>query len=228
MVNNAPSVYDIPSVYETAGGGIIAQLPDAAINGKLFKYLLPIYSFNNGLLIDDNLVLKRSISNTDPFILFQGNNFTLSNDDIFDIKFTVRKNSFSGNYNTVFGSVNNFYNNITLDFGNVNDSKKSVFFGVPRSDYPSSWGTPLFINDLSLTQNKWYSVKVVADNSRITLYVEDDIEEKSAFVLKQNLRANSPLQLMGINRAANNAFNGEIDLKNCYIKKNGVLLWGID
>lgn len=225
MLADCPNL--IASISGGGGGGIITQLPDAAINGNLFKNLLPFCTYQNGVLVDDNLILKNFIDNNNPFLLFQGDNFTLSNNDTFELKFTVRKSTFQSTKNTVFGSVNSYYNNISMDFGNVNNNGKSIFFGVPRSDSPSSWKNPLNITDLQLTENKWYSVEVVADDNKVTLSVVDDVTEKTADVPKNNLSANSPLQLMGINMNINNAFHGEIDLKNSYIKKNGVLIWGM-
>lgn len=225
-----PTVYDHRNVYDNGGGGgVITELPDVAVNGSLYKNLLPLRTYNNSVFIDSDLILLKSFDAYNPFLLFNGNNFTLSNTDTFEVKFTVRKPSFSGSYNTVFGSVNGYYNNITMDFGNVNDGVKSIFFGVPRSTSPSSWTDGLGIGNLVLTNNKWYTIKAIADENEINLYIEDDDGLKAATPKnKNNLLANSPLQLMGIYRQVNNAFNGQIDLKSSYIKKNGVLVWGME
>lgn len=229
MIQNEHSIYNEPSVYNQGGGGggIVTELPDAALNGKLYKKLFPIRAYSYGDFIDSQLILLRDISYSYPFLILGGENFTLSSIDTFEVQFTVRKPVFSGSYNTIFGSVNAFYNNISMDFGNVNDSIKSVFFGVPRSNSPSSWSSPLIVKNLMLSVNTWYTIKVVCDDSKITLYITDDEGDKSVYVNKDYLSANSPLQLMGINCATYNRFDGQIDLKKSYIKKNGVLVWGI-
>lgn len=232
MIQNVHSVYEQPSVYNQggSGGGVVTELPDAAINGKLYKDLFPICTYSDGDLIDSQLILLSDISYHDPFLIMRGGAFTLSSTDTFEVQFTVRKPSFpTGNYyTTVFGSVNNYYNNITMDFGNVYDGNKHCFFGVPRSDSPSAWTTPLSLSDLHLSGNTWYTIKVVCDDSKITLYMTDDEGDKSVYVNKTNLSANSPLQLKGVNRDSNKRFAGQIDLKKSYIKKNGVLVWGIE
>jgi hypothetical protein len=213
-------------VLKVVSGGIITELPDVAVNGKLFKNLLPLKSFSKEYLSRD-FILKDDLSYYDPFVLFGGDIFYLSQNDTFEIQFTVRKPSFSGSHNTVFGSVSSFYNNISLDFGNLNNGEISTFFGVPRSTSPNSWTNSLVIHNLSLTTNKWYTIKAVADENEVNLYIEDDDGLKAANPQNKNdLLANSTLQLLGINRYSQNKFNGEIDLKNSFIKKNGTLIWG--
>lgn len=215
-------VYNSKTVYNEPGGGVVTDLPDIAINGKIFKNFFPISTYADPDIISSNMIMKNFLNTP---LLWGGSNFQLSSNDTFVIQFTVSRASFTNQNCTVFGSSTGTYNNLTLDFG---DANKSVFVGVPRSTSPNSWTDFLVLGALQLTANKFYTVKIICDNSNITLSLNDDNGYKSATQNKNNLSANSPIQLFGLNRINTKPLNGLIDLSKSYIKKNGVLIWGIE
>ena len=203
----------------------VVSLPDVGINGSAFKCLLPLKSYGMNAFIDEDFVLKNDVSSSTPFTL--GNTpFTLTSADSFEVVLTVRSPSFGANYNTVLGSTSNYYNNISIDFANSSSSNLSVFIGIPRSGH-STWYNAIVLNNLALTANKWYTIKVVGINNTITGYITDDNGDRSAAVSNDNLYADSVLQLRGVRLDSNKRFRGDIDLKKSYIKKNGVLFWGM-
>ncbi len=205
----------------------VVSLPDVGINGSAFKCLLPLKSRGMNAFIDEDFILKNDVSSDAPFTL--GNTpFTLTSADNFEIVFTVRSPNFGRELNTIFGSTTDYYNNISIDFANQNQqtSNLSVFIGIPRSGH-STWYNAIVLSNLALTANKWYTIKVVGINNTITGYITDDNGEQTAAVSNDNLYANSVLQLRGIRCDSNKRFRGDIDLKKSYIKKNGVLFWGM-
>lgn len=211
------------SVLRVINGAV--SLPNVGINGSAFKLLLPLKSYGINAFIDEDFVLKNDISSANPFTLGD-TPFTLTSTDNFEIVFTVRNPSFGRELNTILGSTTDYYNNISIDFGNLENSKLSVFIGIPRSGY-STWNNAIVLNNLALTSNKWYTIKVVGANDTITAYITDDNGERTASVSNSNLFANSVLQLRGVNHNSIKRYRGDIDLKKSYIKKNGVLFWGM-
>lgn len=229
-----PTIYK-PSIYKGAGiyksgaeGGEFSELPDISVNGKIFKNFFPYSTYGDRDNIDSNFILRNSWTASNPIILFGGSNFQLIENDNFEIQFCVSRPSFSTNYSSVFGSMSYWYDNISMDFGQVSGTIKKLFVGIPRSNSPNTWLDPLIIDDIKVSENIFYKIKVVCNDTNITLSITDNESMKSVNTNKNNLNADSILQLMGLNRNESKKFNGLIDLKSSYIKKNGVLVWGMD
>ena len=229
MVTNKPTIYNAPTVYKMGGnGGEISELPDISVNGKIFKNFFPYSTYVDRDNIDSNFVLRNYCTAANPIILFGGSNFQLAENDTFDIQFCVSRPSFSTNYSSVFGSMSYWYDNISMDFGQVTGTIKKLFVGIPRSTSPNTWTDPIIIDDIKVSENIFYKIKVVCNDTNITLSITDDESTKSVSTNKNNLNADSILQLMGLNRNESKKFNGLIDLKSTYIKKNGYLVWGME
>lgn len=217
----------------SSSGG--STVPDADINGNLFKNMFPLMVMNDGVIhtfIDSNMLYQNTNTAYNTKFVLINQNLNISWDKSFEFKFRVSKPSFSNtNYCTVFGaSTGNYWEGMALDFGQVNNGDKSAFFGIACAANSSGWAFPLSVPHLALTANKFYDVTAkYTTDFKCTLSVVDDNGLKSNTVyVNSNVSNSGYLRLGGLLTYANNQFNGKIDLKHSYIKINETLVWGCE